>query len=174
MGVQHPGWGQWCVNMWVCEYVGVWVCEIGCNEQMDIKRSGSQPSGKGPADWFTGTVRIDPLFQAPDPARAAGASVTFEPGARTAWHTHPLGQTLIVTAGCGWAQREGGPIEEIRPGDVVWFPPGEKHWHGATPTTAMTHIAIQEPLNGKPVDWMEKVSDEQYQAAPQPGIGGCS
>ena len=112
--------------------------------KLDIKRSGSQPSGKGPAEWFTGTVRIDPLFQAPDPARVAGASVTFEPGARTAWHTHPLGQTLIVTAGCGLAQRWGGPIEEIRPGDVVWFPPGEKHWHGATPTTAMTHIAIQE------------------------------
>ena len=131
---------------------------------MDIKRSGSQPSGKGPAEWFTGTVRIDPLFQAHAPARAAGASVTFEPGARTAWHTHPLGQTLIVTAGCGRAQRWGGPIEEIRPGDVVWFPPGEKHWHGATPTTAMTHIAIQEQLDGKAVDWMEKVSDEQYQA----------
>jgi len=112
----------------------------------------------------TGTVRIDPLFQAPDPARVSGASVTFEPGARTAWHTHPLGQTLIITIGCGWAQRAGGPIEEIRPGDVVWFPPGEKHWHGATPTTAMTHIAIQEALNGKAVDWMEKVSDEQYQA----------
>ena len=111
---------------------------------MEIKRAGSQPSGKGPADWFTGTVRIDPLFSAPDPARVAGASVTFEPGARTAWHTHPLGQTLIVTAGCGWVQREGGPVEEIRPGDVVWFPPGEKHWHGAAPTTAMTHIAIQE------------------------------
>ena len=117
---------------------------------------------KGPADWFTGTVRIDPLFQATAPARVAGASVTFEPGARTAWHTHPLGQTLIVTAGCGWAQREGGPIEEIHPGDVVWFPPGEKHWHGASPTTAMTHIAIQENLDGKVVDWMEKVSDEQY------------
>ena len=129
---------------------------------MEIKRIGSQPSGKGPADWFTGTVRIDPLFDRPDPARVAGASVTFEPGARTAWHTHPLGQTLIVTAGCGWAQREGGPIEEIRPGDVVWFPPGEKHWHGATPTTAMTHIAIQEKLDGKAVDWMEQVSDEQY------------
>ena len=113
---------------------------------MEIKRSGSQPSRKGPADYFTGTVRVDPLFQAPDPARVVGASVTFEPGARTAWHTHPLGQTLIVTAGLGWAQREGGPIEEIRPGDVVWFPPGEKHWHGATPTTAMTHIAIQEAL----------------------------
>ena len=111
---------------------------------MEIKRAGTQPSAKGPAEWFTGTVRIDPLFQAPDPALVAGASVTFEPGARTAWHTHPLGQTLIVTAGCGRAQREGGPVEEIRPGDVVWFPPGEKHWHGAAPTTAMTHIAIQE------------------------------
>jgi len=129
---------------------------------MDIKRSGSQPSGKGPEDYFTGAVRVDPLFQAPDPARVVGASVRFEPGARTAWHTHPLGQTLIVTYGRGWAQREGGPVEEIRPGDVVWFPPGEKHWHGATPTTAMTHIAIQEALNGKTVDWMEKVSDEQY------------
>jgi quercetin dioxygenase-like cupin family protein len=128
---------------------------------MEIKRNGSQPSGKGPADYFTGTVRIDPLFQSPDPARGRGASVTFEPGARTAWHTHPLGQTLIVTAGRG---REGGPVEEIRPGDVVWFSPGEKHWHGATPTTAMTHIAIQEALNGKVVDWMEKVSDMQYQA----------
>ena len=131
---------------------------------MDIKRIGSQPSAKGPAEWFTGTVRIDPLFQAPDPALVQGASVTFEPGARTAWHTHPLGQTLIVAAGYGWAQREGGPIEEIRPGDVVWFPPGEKHWHGATPTTAMTHIAIQEKLDGKVVDWMEQVSDEQYKA----------
>ena len=130
---------------------------------LDIKRSGSQPSAKGPADWFAGTVRIDPLFQAPDPARVAGASVTFEPGARTAWHTHPLGQTLIVTAGAGRAQRWGGPIEEIRPGDVVWIPPGEKHWHGAAPTTALTHLAIQEQLNGKTVDWMEKVSDEQYQ-----------
>jgi quercetin dioxygenase-like cupin family protein len=131
---------------------------------MDIKRSGSQPSNKGPADWFTGTVRIDPLFQASAPARAAGASVTFEPGARTAWHTHPLGQTLIVTAGCGRVQRWGGPIEEIRLGDVIWFPPSEKHWHGAAPTTAMTHIAIQEALDGKVVDWMEKVTDEQYQA----------
>ena len=131
---------------------------------MEIKRSGSQSSNKGPADWFTGTVRIDPLNQAPAPARVACASVTFEPGARTAWHTHPLGQTLIVTAGCGKAQRWGGPIEEIRPGDVVWFPPGEKHWHGAAPTTAMTHIAIQEQLDGKAVDWMEKVSDEQYRA----------
>jgi quercetin dioxygenase-like cupin family protein len=131
---------------------------------MDIKRNGSQPSAKGPADWFTGPVRVDPLFQASDPARGTGASVTFEPGARTAWHTHPLGQTLIVTAGLGWVQHDGGPIEEIRPGDVVWFPPGEKHWHGATSTTAMTHIAIQESLNGKVVDWMEKVSDAQYRA----------
>jgi quercetin dioxygenase-like cupin family protein len=130
---------------------------------MDIKRAGSQPSGKGPADWFTGTVRIDLLFQAKDPARAA-AAVTFEPGARTAWHTHPLGQTLIVTAGPGFAQHWGGPIEEIRSGDVVWFPPGEKHWHGASATTAMTHIAIQEQLDGKAVDWMEQVTDEQYQA----------
>jgi len=133
-------------------------------KQMEIKRNGSQPSGKGPADWFTGTVRIDPLFQPNAPARAGGASVTFEPGARTAWHTHPLGQTLIVTAGCGRAQRWGDPIEEIRPGDVIWFPPGEKHWHGAAPTTAMTHIAIQEYLDGKAVDWMEKVSDDKYQA----------
>ena len=133
---------------------------------MEIKRIGSQPSGKGPADYFTGTVRIDALFQTTEPARAAGASVTFEPGARTAWHTHPLGQTLIVTAGVGWVQHWGGPVEEIRPGDVVWFPPGEKHWHGATPTTAMTHIAIQERLDGKFVDWMEHVSDEQYRRAP--------
>src|SRR4030081_1978940 len=132
---------------------------------MDIRRSGSQQSAEGSADWFTGRVRIDPLFEAPEPARVRGASVTFEPGARTAWHTHPLGQTLIVTAGCGCAQRWGGPIEEIRPGDVVWFPPGEKHWHGAAPTTAMTHIAIQEQLEGKTVEWMEKVSDEQYQAS---------
>ena len=129
---------------------------------MDIKRAGSQPSGKGPTDWFTGTVRIDPLFQASAPGRAAGAAVTFEPGARTAWHTHPLGQTLIVTAGFGRVQRWGGPVEEIRPGDVVWFPSGEKHWHGASPTTAMTHIAIQEQLDGKMVEWMEHVSDEQY------------
>jgi quercetin dioxygenase-like cupin family protein len=129
---------------------------------MDIKRNGSQPSAKGPADWFTGTVRIDPLFQAADPARAAGACVTFEPGARTAWHTHPLGQTLIVTCGVGRGRHGGGPIEEIRPGDVVWFPPGEKHWHGASPTKAMTHIAVQEAQNGKVVDWMEHVSDEQY------------
>jgi quercetin dioxygenase-like cupin family protein len=129
---------------------------------MDIRRVGSQPSGKGPADWFTGTVRIDPLFAAPEPARVAGALVTFEPGARTAWHTHPLGQTLIVTAGCGWVQRAGGSIEDIRPGDVVWFAPGEKHWHGATATTAMSHIAIQEKLNGSMVDWMEQVSDAAY------------
>jgi quercetin dioxygenase-like cupin family protein len=129
---------------------------------MDIKRSGSQPSGKGPADWLTGVVRIDPLFQADAPARAAGNAVTFEPGARTAWHTHPLGQILIVTAGCGRVQREGGPIEEIRPGDVVSFAPNEKHWHGAAPLTAMTHIAIQESLDGKAVEWMEKVTDEQY------------
>ena len=129
---------------------------------MEIKRSGSQPSAKGPAEYFTGTVRIDPLFQVKDSTRAAGNSVTFEPGARTAWHTHPLGQTLIITAGLGRAQRLGNPIEEIRPGDVIWFAPGEKHWHGATPTTAMTHIAIQEQLDGKAVDWMEKVSDEQY------------
>ena len=131
---------------------------------MEIKRGGSQPSGKGPSEWFTGTVRIDPLFNPPAPARAFGASVTFEPGARTAWHTHPLGQTLIVTAGCGRVQRWGEPIEEIRPGDVVWFEPGEKHWHGATATTAMTHIAIAEALDGQVVDWMEKVSDDQYKA----------
>ena len=130
---------------------------------MEITRNGSQPSIQGPTDWFTGTVRIDPLFlQANDPSRVTGASVTFEPGARTAWHKHPLGQTLIVTAGCGRVQREGGPIEEIRPGDVVWFPPGEKHWHGASPTTSMTHIAIQEELDGTTADWMEKVSDTQY------------
>jgi quercetin dioxygenase-like cupin family protein len=129
---------------------------------MNIKRGGSQPSAKGPAEWFTGPVRIDSPFQGGAPARVAGAIVTFEPGARTAWHTHPLGQTLIVTSGCGRAQRDGGLIEEIRPGDVVWFEPGEKHWHGASPTTAMTHIAIQEQLDGKVVDWMEHVSDEQY------------
>ena len=129
---------------------------------MEIKRAGSLPSGKGPTDWFTGMVRIDQLFTAPDPARVVAASVTFEPGARTAWHTHPLGQTLVVTSGFGWAQRWGGPIEEIRPGDVIWFAPEEKHWHGATPATAMTHMAIQEKLDGKTVDWMEKVSDEEY------------
>ncbi|KQO61576.1 cupin [Methylobacterium sp. Leaf469] len=131
---------------------------------MEIKRVGSQPSAKGPDAWFSGTVRIDPLFGATEPARASGALVTFEPGARTAWHTHPLGQTLIVTAGCGRVQRDGGPIEDVRPGDVVWFPPGEKHWHGAGPTTAMSHMAIQEALNGGAVDWMEKVSDRQYGA----------
>jgi quercetin dioxygenase-like cupin family protein len=129
---------------------------------MEIRRVGSQPSVKGSADWFTGAVRIDPLLQPTAPARAAGAYVTFEPGARTAWHTHPLGQTLIVTAGSGWTQREGGPVEEIHSGDVVWFPPGLKHWHGATATTGMTHIAIQEQLDGKVVDWLEHVSDEQY------------
>ncbi len=129
---------------------------------MDIKRSGAQPSAVGSVEYFTGSVRIDPLFQAPNPARVVGASVTFEPGARTAWHTHPLGQTLIVTAGCGWAQRDGGPVEEIRPGDVVWFAPGEKHWHGATATTGMTHFAIQEALDGKAVEWLEKVSDVHY------------
>ena len=129
---------------------------------MEIKRSGSQPSGKGPAEYFTGRVRIDPLMSPPEPARVAGALVTFEPGARTAWHTHPLGQTLIVTSGLGRVQREGGPIEEIRPGDVVWFEPGEKHWHGASPNVAMSHIAIQEKLNGSPVDWLEHVTDEEY------------
>jgi quercetin dioxygenase-like cupin family protein len=131
---------------------------------MEIKRSGSQPSREGPKDYFTGSVRIDPLFQAPEPARVGGASVSFAPGARTAWHTHPLGQTLIITAGTGWVQSEGSPIEEVRAGDVVWFPPGVKHWHGATPTTAMTHIAIQESVNGKNVDWLEQVSEEQYRA----------
>src|SRR5450432_1931453 len=129
---------------------------------MEIKRNGSQPSGKGPSEWFTGTVRIDPLFQPNGSRRAAAATVTFEPGACTAWHTHPLGQTLIITAGCGRVQREGGRIVEVRPGDVVWFTPNEKHWHGAAPTTAMTHIAIQEALDGRVVEWMEKVSDEQY------------
>ena len=129
---------------------------------MDIKRSGSQPSGKGPAEYFTGTVRIDPLFQAPEPARVAGVSVTFEPGARTAWHTHPFGQTLIVTAGSGLAQRWGGPIEEIRPCDVIWFTPGEKHWHGGAPTTGMVHVAMQESLDGDHVTWMEHVTDAEY------------
>jgi quercetin dioxygenase-like cupin family protein len=131
---------------------------------MEITRAGAKSSAKGPADWFTGIVRIDPLFNPFDAARVQGASVTFEPGARTAWHTHPLGQTLVVTAGFGRAQREGGAVEEIRPGDVVWFAPGEKHWHGASPTTAMTHIAIQEVKDGKVVDWMEKVTDQQYGA----------
>lgn len=130
---------------------------------MEIKRVGSQSSREGPEDWFTGRVRIDPLFSAPEPARVAGASVTFEPGARTAWHTHPLGQTLIVTSGLGRAQGEGGPIQEIRAGDVIWFAPNERHWHGASPTTAMTHLAIQESLNDKLVEWMEQVTDEQYE-----------
>jgi quercetin dioxygenase-like cupin family protein len=129
---------------------------------MEIRRSGSQPSGKGPAEWFTGTVRIDPLFAAQEPSRVAGASVTFEPGARTAWHTHPLGQTLVVTAGCGRVQRSGGPVEEIRPGDVITFAPGEKHWHCASPTTAMTHVAVHEQLDGRTVEWLEHVSDAQY------------
>src|SRR3954470_11955560 len=129
---------------------------------MDIKTAGSAPSAKGPADWFTGNVRIDPLFQAPDLARVAGAAVTFEPGTRRAWHTHPLGQTLIVTAGEGWVQCEGGSVQVIRPGDVVWFPPGEKHWHGATSTNGMTHIAIQESLEGKAVDWLGHVTDAEY------------
>jgi quercetin dioxygenase-like cupin family protein len=132
---------------------------------MEIRRAGSQPSTKGNPEWFTGVVRVDPLFQAPDPARVSGGAVTFEPGARTAWHTHPLGQTLVVTAGAGRVQRDGGPIEQIRPGDIVWFPPGEKHWHGASPTTALTHIAIQESLGGKAVNWLEKVTDEQYGAS---------
>ncbi len=136
---------------------------------MDIKRSGSQPSAKGPADWFTGTVRIDPLFPTTAPARAAGNAVTFEPGARTAWHTHPLGQVLIVVAGAGRVQREGGPIEEIRPGDVVWIEAGERHWHGAAPTTAMTHIAVQETLDGTAVEWLEQVSGEQYRATSRVG-----
>jgi quercetin dioxygenase-like cupin family protein len=129
---------------------------------MEIKRVGSRPSAKGPAEYFTGSVRVDMLFEAPDPARVAGAHVTFEPGARTVWHTHPLGQTLIVTSGSGRVQRWGGPLEEIRPGDVVWFAPGEKHWHGAAPETAMTHIAVQEKLDGKAVDWLEPVTQEQY------------
>lgn len=132
---------------------------------MKITRAGSHPSGKGPAEWFTGTVRIDPLFAAQDPARTAGATVTFEPGARTAWHTHPLGQILIVTSGLGLVQRDGGPREEIRPGDVVRFEPGEKHWHGASPATAMSHIAIHESLNGSAVEWMEHVTDAQYGAS---------
>lgn len=134
---------------------------------MQIIRNGSQPSARGAADWFTGVVRVDPLFQAPEPARVRCVSVTFEPGGRTAWHTHPLGQILVVTAGCGRVQRWGGPLEEIRPGDVVWIAPGEKHWHGASPTTAMTHIAIQEALDGRVVEWMEHVSDEQYMSGPR-------
>jgi quercetin dioxygenase-like cupin family protein len=135
-------------------------------QTVSIARNGSQPSQRGPTENFTGSVRIDPLFEAQDPSNAGGASVTFEPGARTAWHTHPAGQRLIVTAGLGWVQQWGGRIQEIRPGDVVWIPPGQKHWHGATPTTAVTHIAIQEEVNGKVVDWMEKVSDEQYRGRP--------
>jgi quercetin dioxygenase-like cupin family protein len=150
----HPGWrwrgggAIWGLNR------GSWA--------MDITRAGTLPSTRGPAEYFTGTVRIDPLFSPPEPARAAGALVTFEPGARTAWHTHPYGQTVIVTSGCGWAQREGGQVEVIRPGDVVWFPPGEKHWHGATATTAMSHIAVQEKRDGSPVTWLEHVSDADY------------
>ena len=139
--------------------------EAGTGDQivaMEIKRCGSQPSGKGPGDWFTGSVRIDPLFEAPAPARVRGAMVTFEPGARTAWHTHPLGQTLLISSGCGRVQREGGPIEEVRPGDVVWFAPNEKHWHGAGPGTAMSHFAIQEALEGQAVEWLEQVSDAEY------------
>ena len=132
---------------------------------MEITRNGSRPSVKGPEDWFTGTVRLDMPFQAAEPARVGGAIVTFEPGARTAWHTHPLGQTLFVLSGLGWAQKEGGVVEEIRPGDIIWFAPGERHWHGASPTTAMTHVAVAEKLDGKSVDWLEKVSDEQYQAS---------
>ena len=130
---------------------------------MKITKNGTQPSAEGPCDWFTGQVRIDPLFQTEEPARGAGASVTFEPGARTAWHTHPLGQTLIITSGSGRVQREGSPIEEVNPGDVIWFPPGEKHWHGAAPKTAMSHIAIQEQKDGKAVEWLEKVSDQEYE-----------
>ena len=137
---------------------------------MTIQRAGSNPSSKGPADWFTGTVRIDPVFKAEDPGRVAGASVTFEPGARTAWHTHPLGQTLLITSGLGRVQREGGPVEEVRPGDVVWFPAGEKHWHGASPKTAMTHLAIQESKDGSAVTWLEHVSDEQYEERASPHI----
>ena len=131
---------------------------------MRITRIGTQPSNKGPADWFTGTVRIDPLFQAEAPGRVGGGHVTFEPGARTAWHTHPLGQTLSVTSGCGRVQLDGGPVQEIRPGDVVWIAPGERHWHGAAPNIAMTHIAIQEQLDGKAVDWLAQVSDDEYGA----------
>jgi len=132
------------------------------NIAMQIRRAGSQPSVKGPAEYFTGTVRVDPMFPATAPSRVSGGHVTFEPGARSNWHTHPLGQTLVITSGFGWVQREGGPIEEVRPGDIIWFPPGLKHWHGATPGTALTHFAIQEALGGKNVDWLEKVSDEQY------------
>src|SRR6266702_5893921 len=139
---------------------------------MELKRNGSQASGKGPDEYFTGTVRIDPLVQAPAPARVLAVSVTFEPGARTAWHTHPLGQSLIVTSGVGWTQCWGEPVQEIRPGDVIWCPPGKKHWHGATPATAMSHIAIVEALDGKAVDWMEQVSEEQYRLHPPPQLAG--
>ena len=135
---------------------------------MEIQRAGSQASTKGSSDYFTGTVRVDPLFEAPAPARVSGAAVTCEPGARTAWHTHPLGQTLVVTAGFGRVQRWDGPVEEIRPRDVIWVPPGEKHWHGASPTTALTHIAVQEQLDGKNAEWMEQVSDDQYRAVQGP------
>jgi quercetin dioxygenase-like cupin family protein len=148
---------------------GGWAQAARAGGVMDIVRVGSRPSIKGPAEWFTGSVRIDTLFDAPEPARAAGAAVTFEPGARTAWHTHPLGQTLIVTAGAGRVQRWGGPLEEIRPGDVIWIPPGEKHWHGAAPATAMTHIAIQEKLDGKQADWLEHVTAEQHGGRPSGG-----
>ena len=132
------------------------------NGTMQIIRGGSQPSRRGSDEYFTGAVRLDPLFPVREPGRVSAGSVTFEPGARTAWHTHPLGQTLIITGGLGWVQRDGGPIEEVRPGDVVWFPPGLKHWHGAAPTTSLTHVAIQETIDGRNVDWLEKVSDEQY------------
>jgi quercetin dioxygenase-like cupin family protein len=138
-------------------------------DAMQIRPAGSQPSGKGPASYFTGTVRVDPMFPATAPSRVSGGHVTFEPGARSNWHTHPLGQTLIITSGRGWVQREGGPIEEVRPGDVVWFPPGLKHWHGATPTSAMTHIAIQEAQDCRNVDWLEKVGDEQYRRTREDG-----
>ena len=141
---------------------------------MEIYRSGSRPSGLGPGDWFTGQVRIDPLFGAEAPSIVAAALVTFEPGARTNWHTHPLGQRLVVTAGCGWVQREGGPVETIRPGDVVWFAPGERHWHGATARTAMSHIAVQEAQDGRAVDWQEPVADEDYLAGPEPADGQAS
>lgn len=141
---------------------------------MEIYRSGSRPSGAGPADWFTGQVRIDPLFGAEAPSAAAAALVTFEPGARTNWHTHPLGQRLVVTAGCGWVQREGGPVETIRPGDVVWFAPGERHWHGATVRTAMSHIAVQEAQDGRAVDWMEPVMDADYLSGSDPAGGQTS
>lgn len=149
-----------CETLWVCALFNL---KTQIANGMEITKTGSKPSAKGPEDWFTGSVRIDPLFDANESRRAAAATVTFEPGARTAWHTHPLGQTLIITAGSGWIQKDGGPIEEVHSGDVVWFEPDEKHWHGATPTNGMSHIAIQENLNGKVVDWMDKVTEEQYQ-----------